>query len=52
MQIINIKYNSNVLCIDMECINSTFFYIKEVKNVGKYTKKLLRITSYISKRDY
>jgi len=25
---------------------------KKKNNVGKYTKKLLRITSYISKRDY
>jgi len=36
------------MCIDMECINSTLF----ANNVGKYTKKLLRITSYILKRDY
>jgi len=34
------------LYIDMECINSTSL------DVGKYTKKLLRIASYISKRDY
>jgi hypothetical protein len=31
---------------DMERIIST------LNNVGKYIKKLLRITSYISKRDY
>jgi len=30
----------------MECIIST------LKNVSKYIKKLLRITSYISKKDY